>query len=53
MRARRECRLQQLSEKQREIICQRFGLRGFDTDTLENVGVEVGCTRERVRQIQI
>ena len=53
MRARVECWLQQLSEKQREIICRRFGLRGFDTDTLENVGVEVGLTRERVRQIQI
>lgn len=53
MRARIECSLLQLSEKQREIICRRFGLRGFDTDTLENVGVEVGLTRERVRQIQI
>ncbi len=45
--------LLQLSEKQQEIICRRFGLRGFDTDTLENVGAEVGLTRERVRQIQI
>ena len=53
MRARVECWLQQLSEKQRELICRRCGLRGFDTDTLENVGVEVGLTRERVRQIQI
>jgi RNA polymerase nonessential primary-like sigma factor len=53
IRARIECWLLQLSEKQREIICRRFGLRGFDTDTLENVGVEVGLTRERVRQIQI
>lgn len=53
MCSRIDCWLQQLSEKQREIICRRFGLRGFDTDTLENVGVEVGLTRERVRQIQI
>jgi len=53
MRNRIECWLQQLSDKQREIICRRFGLRGFDTDTLENVGAEVGLTRERVRQIQI
>lgn len=53
MRVRIERWLQQLSEKQREIICRRFGLRGFDTDTLENVGLEVGLTRERVRQIQI
>jgi len=53
MRNRIEFWLQQLSDKQREIICRRFGLRGFDTETLENVGVEVGLTRERVRQIQI
>ena len=45
MRARIECSLLQLSEKQREIICRRFGLRGFDSDALENVGVEVGLTR--------
>ena len=53
MQRRLESWLQQLSEKQRDIICRRFGLRGYDTDTLENVGVEVGLTRERVRQIQI
>ncbi|GJM12109.1 MAG: RNA polymerase sigma factor RpoS [Pseudohongiella sp.] len=53
MQAHVECWLQQLSDKQCEIICRRFGLRGFDTDTLENVGIEVGLTRERVRQIQI
>lgn len=53
MQARLERWLEQLSSKQREIICRRFGLRGYDRDTLENVGVEVGLTRERVRQIQI
>ncbi|MEX0965551.1 MAG: RNA polymerase sigma factor RpoS [Pseudohongiellaceae bacterium] len=53
MQARLDEWLQQLTEKQRDIICRRFGLRGHDTDTLENVGVEVGLTRERVRQIQI
>ena len=30
-----------------------FWIGGFDADTLENVGVEVGLTRDRVRQIQI
>ena len=45
--------LQQLPKKQQEIIFRRFRLRGFDADTLENVGVEVGLTRERVKQIQI
>ena len=38
MQARLESWLQQLSDKQSDIICRRFGLRGHDTDTLENVG---------------
>ncbi len=45
--------LTQLPAAHCEIIQRRFGLAGFDSDTLENVGVEVGLTRERVRQIQI
>lgn len=45
--------LLELTEKQREIVSRRFGLGGYDADTLENVGLEVGLTRERVRQIQI
>jgi RNA polymerase nonessential primary-like sigma factor len=44
--------LDQLQEKPREVICRRFGLRGYDLATLEEVGREVGLTRERVRQIQ-
>jgi RNA polymerase nonessential primary-like sigma factor len=44
--------LDQLQEKPREVICRRFGLRGYDIATLEEVGREVGLTRERVRQIQ-
>lgn len=43
----------ELNEKQRDVIARRFGLLGHDSDTLENVGREVGLTRERVRQIQI
>jgi len=42
-----------LGEKPREVICRRFGLRGFDLSTLEEVGREIGLTRERVRQIQV
>ncbi len=45
--------LNSLTEKQREVIERRFGLRGRDTQTLEEVGREVGVTRERVRQIQV
>lgn len=42
-----------LKGKQKEILLRRFGLRGFESSTLEDVGKEVGLTRERVRQIQI
>ncbi|MDD9890698.1 MAG: RNA polymerase sigma factor RpoS [Gammaproteobacteria bacterium] len=45
--------LHELSEKQQEVLSRRFGLNGYDSDTLENVGREIGLTRERVRQIQI
>ncbi len=42
-----------LSVKQREVIARRFGLRGHEPATLEEVGAEIGLTRERVRQIQV
>tara|TARA_R110002072_G_scaffold51389_1_gene137824 strand:- start:10055 stop:11011 length:957 start_codon:yes stop_codon:yes gene_type:complete len=45
--------LSELSEKQREVISRRFGLRGYEMSTLEEVGQEIGLTRERVRQIQV
>ncbi len=45
--------LGELSEKQREVVARRFGLRGYETSTLEEVGREIGLTRERVRQIQV
>ena len=42
-----------LSENQQEVIARRFGLRGFEKTTLEEIGKEINLTRERVRQIQI
>ena len=45
--------LSDLTEKQREVVARRFGLRGYETSTLEEVGREIGLTRERVRQIQV
>src|SRR3990167_9188316 len=45
--------LQKLTPKQREILCRRFGLGGYERQTLEEVGRAVGITRERVRQIQM
>lgn len=45
--------LAELTEKQREVVMRRFGLRGHEAATLEEVGEEIGLTRERVRQIQV
>jgi RNA polymerase nonessential primary-like sigma factor len=45
--------LERLSVKHRDVLSRRFGLRGHDGGTLEDVGKEIGLTRERVRQIQI
>ena len=45
--------LEDLNPKQREVLARRFGLLGYEPSTLENVGVEIGLTRERVRQIQV
>ncbi len=45
--------LDQLSEKAHDVVVRRFGLRGHDVFTLEEVGRQIGLTRERVRQIQV
>ena len=45
--------LLQLSKKQTEVICRRYGLCGYENSTLEMVASELGVTRERVRQIQM
>jgi RNA polymerase nonessential primary-like sigma factor len=45
--------LDQLTDKQREVISRRYGLRGYDHSTLEEVATVMGVTRERVRQIQM
>jgi len=43
----------ELSDKQRAVVERRFGLHGYRRLTLEEIGREIGVTRERVRQIQI
>jgi RNA polymerase nonessential primary-like sigma factor len=45
--------LSQLTKKQCAVVERRFGLHGFEVSTLEEIGNEIGVTRERVRQIQI
>lgn len=45
--------LNQLDDRQREVVIRRFGLFDYERGTLEEVGEAVGLTRERVRQIQL
>ena len=42
-----------LNDKQRAVVERRFGLHGYRRLTLEEIGREIGVTRERVRQIQL
>ena len=48
-----EAWLGELNAKQREVVERRFGLNSRETSTLEEVGADIGVTRERVRQIQV
>ncbi|WP_237333467.1 RNA polymerase sigma factor RpoS [Vibrio natriegens] len=45
--------LEELNPKQKEVLARRFGLLGYEPSTLEEVGREIGLTRERVRQNQV
>ncbi|PSV62744.1 RNA polymerase sigma factor RpoS [Photobacterium angustum] len=42
-----------LNNRDKEIICRRFGLLGYEAQTLQEVAEEVGLTRERIRQLQV
>jgi len=44
--------LDELSERQREVIERRYGLGGHEVATLEQLSQRLRVTRERVRQIQ-
>jgi RNA polymerase primary sigma factor len=44
--------LNALPECERQVIELRFGLRGHEPLTLEEVGAAFGVTRERIRQIE-
>ncbi|MAM71924.1 MAG: RNA polymerase sigma factor RpoS [Gammaproteobacteria bacterium] len=45
--------VERLDARESEIVARRFGLYGYESSTLDEVGREVGLTRERVRQIQL
>jgi RNA polymerase primary sigma factor len=44
--------LRRLSPRMRRVLALRFGLDGENPQTLEQVGVGLGITRERVRQLE-
>ena len=44
--------LGRLDERERRIIVSRFGINGAGEQTLEQLGRELGITKERVRQIE-
>ncbi len=44
--------LGELNEREREVVCGRYGLGDREPETLEVLAVRLGLTRERIRQIQ-
>ena len=44
--------LETLTEREQKVLRLRFGLDGEPIPTLDEVGTELNCTNERVRQIQ-
>ena len=41
-----------LDAREKEIVTLYFGLEGYETHTLEEIGTKLDLTRERVRQIK-
>ena len=44
--------LEELSDREREVLIMRFGLRDGNIKTLEEVGKHFNVTRERIRQLE-
>ena len=44
--------IETLDPREQAILRQRFGLDGDDRKTLEEIGVQFGVTRERIRQLE-
>jgi RNA polymerase primary sigma factor len=45
--------LGKLDDRERRIIVSRFGIGGANEQTLEQLGRELGVTKERIRQIEV
>jgi RNA polymerase primary sigma factor len=45
--------LESLPTRDRRVLELRYGLRGEEPHTLEQIGKRLGMTRERVRQIEV
>jgi RNA polymerase primary sigma factor len=48
----RKAMLEELDEKEQGVIKMRFGLDGEEPRTLQDIGQELGLSRERIRQIE-
>jgi RNA polymerase sigma factor (sigma-70 family) len=44
--------LSELDDKERDVISMRFGLDGEEPRTLQEIGENLGLSRERIRQIE-
>ena len=53
LKSRLRHRVRQLETRQREVLGKRFGLEGEQPKTLRQAALEMGVSRERVRQIEV